>query len=86
LHEWLADSGRPSIPPEPWLRALLRQARYTIRCERLLMEEIDSSIRFRWLIGLSLDDPIWSPTTFRKNRKAESPKPRAQSPYFSTPC
>src|SRR5919109_3090312 len=60
--------GRPSIPPEQLLRALLLQTLYTIRSERLLMEEIDYSILFRWFIGLSLDDPIWSRTTFSKNR------------------
>src|SRR5574342_1034411 len=64
-----AAIGRPSIPPEQLLRALLLQALYTIRSERLLMEEIDYSILFRWFIGLSLDEPIWSPTTFSKNRE-----------------
>jgi transposase len=63
-----SDSGRPSIPPEPLLRALLVQALYTIRSERLLMEEIDDRVLFRWFIGLSMDDPIWSPTVFSKNR------------------
>jgi transposase len=63
-----SDMGRPSIPPEQLLRALLLQALYTIRSERLLMEEIDYNILFRWFIGLSLDEPIWSPTTFSKNR------------------
>jgi transposase len=63
-----SDIGRPSIPPEQLLRALLLQALYTIRSERLLMEDIDYSILFRWFIGLSLDEPIWSPTTFSKNR------------------
>ncbi len=63
-----SDIGRPSIPPEQLLRALLLQGLYTIRSERLLMEEIDYSVLFRWFIGLSLDDPIWSPTTFSKNR------------------
>ena len=60
--------GRPSIPPEQLLRALLLQTLYTVRSERLLMEEIDYSILFRWFVGLSLDEPIWSPTTFTKNR------------------
>ena len=60
--------GRPSIPPEQLLRALLVQTLYTIRSERLLMEEIDYSILFRWFVGLKLDEPIWSPTTFTKNR------------------
>ena len=63
-----SDIGRPSIPPEQLLRALLLQALYTIRSERLLMEEIDYSILFRWFIGLSLDEAIWSPTVFSKNR------------------
>ncbi len=63
-----SDMGRPSIPPEQLLRALLLQGLYTIRSERLLVEEIDYSILFRWFIGLSLDEPIWSPTTFSKNR------------------
>src|SRR5687767_5718473 len=63
-----SDIGRPSIPPEQLLRALLVQTLYTIRSERLLMEEIDYSILFRWFVGLGLDEPIWSPTTFSKNR------------------
>lgn len=63
-----SDIGRPSIPPEQLLRALLLQSLYTIRSERLLMEEIDYSILFRWFVGLSLDEPMWSPTTFSKNR------------------
>jgi transposase len=63
-----SDIGRPSIPPEQLLRALLLQSLYTIRSERLLMEEIDYSILFRWFIGLSLEEPIWSPTSFSKNR------------------
>src|SRR5215204_5448203 len=60
--------GRPSIPPEQLLRALMLQSLYTVRSERLLMEEIDYSVLYRWFVGLSLDDPIWSPTTFSKNR------------------
>jgi transposase len=63
-----SDMGRPSIPPEQLLRALLLQSLYTIRSERLLMEEIDYSILFRWFVGLGLDEAIWSPTTFSKNR------------------
>ena len=63
-----SDIGRPSIPPEQLLRALLLQSLYTVRSERLLMEEIDYSILFRWFVGLGLDEPIWSPTTFTKNR------------------
>jgi len=61
--------GRPSIPPEQLLRALILQVLYSIRSERLLMEEIDYSILFRWFIGLGLDEPVWSATTFTKNRE-----------------
>jgi transposase len=60
--------GRPSIPPEQLLRALLLQMLYSIRSERLLMEELDYSVLYRWVVGLSLDDPIWDATTFTKNR------------------
>ena len=60
--------GRPSIPPEQLLRALLLQMLYSIRSERLLMEELDYSVLYRWFVGLSLDDPIWDATTFTKNR------------------
>ena len=60
--------GRPSIPPEKLLRALLLQMLYSIRSERLLMEELDYNILYRWFVGLSLDDPIWDATTFTKNR------------------
>ena len=63
-----SDIGRPSIPPEQLLRALVVQSLYTVRSERLLMEEIDYSVLYRWFVGLSMDDPIWSPTTFSKNR------------------
>jgi transposase len=63
-----SEMGRPSIPPEQLLRALLIQSLYTVRSERLLMEEIDYSVLYRWFVGLSMDDPIWSPTTFSKNR------------------
>jgi transposase len=63
-----SDIGRPSIPPEQLLRALLIQSLYTVRSERLLMEEIDYSLLYRWFVGLSMDAPIWSPTTFSKNR------------------
>src|SRR5713226_6795893 len=63
-----SDIGRPSIPPEQLLRALLLQYLYTVRSERLLMDEIDYSVLFRWFVGLGMDEPIWSPTTFSKNR------------------
>ncbi len=60
--------GRPSIPPEQLLRALLIQSLYTIRSERLLMEEIEYSVLYRWFIGLGMDEPVWDPTVFTKNR------------------
>jgi transposase len=60
--------GRPSIPPEQLLRALLLQMLYSVRSERLLMEELDYNILFRWFVGLNLDDAVWVPTVFTKNR------------------
>lgn len=60
--------GRPSIPPEQLLRALLLQALYTIRSERQLMEQLDYNLLFRWFVGLGMDDAVWGPTTFTKNR------------------
>ena len=63
-----AKMGRPSIPPEKLLRAQLLQMLYSIRSERLLMEEIDYSMLFRWFVGLNLDEEVWDPTTFTKNR------------------
>jgi len=63
-----AKVGRPSIPPEQLLRALLLQMLYSVRSERLLVEEIDYNILFRWFVGLSLDDPVWDATVFTKNR------------------
>ena len=61
--------GRPSIPPERLLRALLLQVLYTIRSERMLMEQLDYNLLFRWFVGLKMDDPIWDPTVFTKNRE-----------------
>jgi transposase len=60
--------GRPSIPPEKLLRALLLQALYTIRSERQLIEQIEYNLLFRWFVGLGMDDAVWAPTTFTKNR------------------
>jgi transposase len=60
--------GRPSIPPERLLRALLLQALYTIRSERQLMEQLDYNLLFRWFVGLGIDEAVWAPTTFTKNR------------------
>jgi transposase len=60
--------GRPSIPPEHLLRALLLQVLYSVRSERLLIEQLNYNILFRWFVGINMDDPIWHPTTFTKNR------------------
>ncbi len=63
-----SDTGRPSIPPEQLLRALLIQILYTIRSERLLMEQLDYNLLFRWFVGLSMDDQVWNHSVFSKNR------------------
>ena len=63
-----ATTGRPSIPPEKLLRAQLVQMLYSVRSERLLMEEIDYSMLFRWFVGMNLDEPVWDVTVFTKNR------------------
>ena len=63
-----SDIGRPSIPPEKLLRALLLQVLYTIRSERMLMEQLEYNLLFRWFVGLNIDDPVWDPTVFSKNR------------------
>ena len=63
-----ADGGRPSIPPERLLRALLLQAFYTIRSERQLIEQLDYNLLYRWFVGLGVDEPVWVPTVFTKNR------------------
>ena len=64
-----APVGRPSIAPEKLLRALLLQVLYTVRSERLLMEELDYNLLFRWFVGLEMDDGVWDPTVFTKNRE-----------------
>src|SRR5512146_1777755 len=64
-----AREGRPSIAPEKLLRALVVQMLYSIRSERLLMEEIDYNILLRWFVGLNLDEEVWDATTFTKNRE-----------------
>jgi len=63
-----ASIGRPSVPPERLLRAQLLQIFYSIRSERLLMEQLDYNILFRWFVGMAMDEPIWTPTVFTKNR------------------
>src|SRR6188472_1788918 len=60
--------GRPSIPPEKLLRAMLLQAFYSIRSERQLMERLEFDLLFRWFVGLGIDDPVWNHSTFSKNR------------------
>ena len=60
--------GRPSIPPEQLLRALVVQVLYSVRSERLLMEQLQYNLLFRWFVGLQLDDAVWVPTVFSKNR------------------
>lgn len=69
LAKLYAPVGRPSIPPEKLLRALLLQVLYSIRSERLLMEQLDYNLLFRWFVGLNMDDAVWDPTTFTKNRQ-----------------
>jgi transposase len=64
-----ADTGRPSIPPERLLRALLLQAFYTIRSETQLMEQLHYNLLYRWFVGLGVDEPVWVPTVFTKNRE-----------------
>src|SRR5271154_1844334 len=61
-------TGRPSIAPEKLLRALLLQVLYTVRSERLLMEQLEYNLLFRWFVGLNMDEPVWVPTVFSKNR------------------
>src|SRR3974377_1136600 len=64
-----AKTGRPSIAPEKLLRALLLQALYSVRSERMLMEQLDYNLLFRWFVGLNMDDGIWDVTVVTKNRE-----------------
>ena len=79
-----AKVGRPSIPPEKLLRALLLQVLYTVRSERMLMEQLDYNLLFRWFVGLNMDDPVWDVTVFTKNRERLLAGDVAQA--FSTRC
>jgi len=63
-----ATTGRPSIPPERLLRALLLQIFYSIGSKALLVDQLDVNLLFRWFVGLAIDDPVWDPSTFSKNR------------------
>src|SRR6185436_4749529 len=64
-----SHTGRPSIPPERLLRALLLQIFYTIRSERMLMEHLDYNLLFRWFVGLEMDEAVWNHAVFSKNRE-----------------
>src|SRR3954471_5288905 len=66
--EIYSELGRPSIAPEKLLRAQLLQMLYSVRSERLLMEEIDYSVLFRWFVEMNMDEPVWDATVFTKNR------------------
>ena len=61
-------TGRPSIPPERLLRALLLQILYSVRSERMLMEQMDYNLLFRWFVGVEMDEPVWNHAVFSKNR------------------
>jgi transposase len=66
--EMYSAFGRPSIAPEKLLKALLLQVLYTVRSERMLMEQLGYNLLFRWFVGLNMDEPVWVPTVFTKNR------------------
>jgi hypothetical protein len=70
-----AKVGRPSIPPERLFRALLLQVFYSVRSERLLMEQLDYNLLFRWFVGLEIDEPVWNHAVFSKNRDRLSATP-----------
>src|SRR5216684_2370019 len=69
LAKLYSDLGRPSIAPERLLRALLLQIFYSVRSERLLMEQLDYNLLFRWFVGLAMDEPVWNHAVFSKNRE-----------------
>src|SRR5271157_5816561 len=64
-----STTGRPSIPPEQLLRALLLQALYSIRSERMLVEQLEYNLLFRWFVGLNMSEPAWNHAVFSKNRE-----------------
>ncbi len=66
--EIYGEDGRKSIPPERLLRALLLQMLYSVTSERMLMEQMEYNLLFRWFVGLSANEPVWHPTVFSKNR------------------
>lgn len=69
MYEDASKGGRPSIAPQKLLRAMLLQVLYSVRSERLLMDQVQYDLLFRWFIGLSMDDSVWVPTVFSKNRQ-----------------
>jgi transposase len=75
--------GRPSIPPERLLRALLLQVLYTVRSERTMMEQLDYNVLYRWFVGLNMDDAIWDVTVFTKLPRTASASSTATSPRSS---
>jgi hypothetical protein len=80
-----AKTGRPSIAPEKLLRALLLQALYSVRSERMLIEQLDYNLLFRWFVGLNMDDAIWDVTVFMKNRERLLDGDIAEAFPLSTP-
>jgi len=68
LNALYSHTGRPSIAPEQLLRAMVIQILYSIRSERMLVEQLDYNLLFRWFVGLSMEDQIWNHSTFSKNR------------------
>src|SRR5215468_8865945 len=68
FNQMYSKVGRPSIPPEQLLRAQLLQMLYSVRSERLLMEQMDYNLLFRWFVGLNMDDAVWDATVYSKNR------------------
>ena len=83
-----AAGGRPSIPPERILRASLLPVVYSVRSERLLMEQLNDNLLFRWFVGLNIDDSVWNHSTFSFNRQTASGCSTRRSPNTSssTPC
>ncbi len=79
-----AKTGRPSIPPERLLRALLLQIFYSIRSERMLMEQLEYNLLFRWFVGMEMDEPVWNHAVFSKNRERLLNQEVAQA--FSNAC
>ena len=63
-----ASTGRPSVPPERLMRAVLLQVCYSVRSERMFMEQLDYNLLFRWFVGLEMDEPVWNHAVFSKNR------------------